>query len=87
MTVPEGAQLSEDGHYWWDGSDWQPVAGAGANGAADGGSNGEVTADELSQIQSADQISERFQPYFQPDYDKVPDDESWAEVDADLSED
>lgn len=25
MTVPDGAQLSEDGKYWWDGSDWQPV--------------------------------------------------------------
>jgi len=24
-TVPEGAQRSEDGHYWWDGSQWQPV--------------------------------------------------------------
>jgi len=25
MTVPEGAQLSDDGKYWWDGTDWQPV--------------------------------------------------------------
>jgi hypothetical protein len=25
MTVPDGAQLSEDGRYWWDGADWQPV--------------------------------------------------------------
>ncbi len=25
MTVPEGAQLSEDGKYWWDGADWQAV--------------------------------------------------------------
>lgn len=25
MSMPEGAQLSEDGKYWWDGSDWQPV--------------------------------------------------------------
>jgi hypothetical protein len=24
-TPPEGAQLSEDGHYWWDGGDWQLV--------------------------------------------------------------
>jgi len=24
-NVPEGAQRSEDGHYWWDGSQWQPV--------------------------------------------------------------
>jgi hypothetical protein len=22
--VPEGAQLSDDGQWWWDGQDWQP---------------------------------------------------------------
>lgn len=26
---PVDAQYSEDGHYWWDGSAWQPVAAAG----------------------------------------------------------
>jgi hypothetical protein len=31
-TVPEGAQLSEDGHWWWDGQDWQAV-GSGDAGA------------------------------------------------------
>jgi hypothetical protein len=30
MTVPDGAQLSEDGKYWWDGADWQPVPEDGA---------------------------------------------------------
>lgn len=25
MAVPKGAQRSEDGKYWWDGTDWQPV--------------------------------------------------------------
>ncbi len=29
MTVPDGAQLSEDGKYWWDGADWQPVPEGG----------------------------------------------------------
>jgi hypothetical protein len=24
-NVPEGAQLSPDGYYWWDGNQWQPV--------------------------------------------------------------
>jgi hypothetical protein len=24
-NVPEGAQLSDDGHWWWDGSAWQTV--------------------------------------------------------------
>lgn len=23
--APEGAQISEDGNYWWDGSEWQLV--------------------------------------------------------------
>lgn len=33
MTVPDGAQLSEDGKYWWDGADWQPVPGDDAQGS------------------------------------------------------
>jgi hypothetical protein len=24
-NVPPEAQLSDDGNYWWDGSQWQPV--------------------------------------------------------------
>ena len=37
MTVPDGAQLSEDGKYWWDGADWQPVPEDGNdNSNADG---------------------------------------------------
>jgi hypothetical protein len=24
--VPEGAQISDDGNYWWDGEQWQPIA-------------------------------------------------------------
>lgn len=37
-TIPEGAQLSDDGQYWWDGSAWQPVPGqtGGYTGNADG---------------------------------------------------
>lgn len=35
MSMPDGAQLSEDGKYWWDGSDWQPVP-------EDGGGSAEV---------------------------------------------
>lgn len=27
-NVPEGAQLSEDGQWWWDGDQWQAVEGA-----------------------------------------------------------
>lgn len=39
-NVPEGAQRSADGHYWWDGSQWQPVQdnqGGGHAGQAGGG--------------------------------------------------
>jgi hypothetical protein len=28
-NVPAGALLSDDGHYWWDGHQWQLVAGEG----------------------------------------------------------
>src|SRR5262245_13607082 len=27
---PVGAQLSDDGNYWWDGSQWQPVSQSGS---------------------------------------------------------
>jgi len=33
-TIPEGAPRSEDGYYWWDGSQWQPVQGADAASSA-----------------------------------------------------
>jgi hypothetical protein len=29
-NVPEGAQLSDDGHWWWDGQQWQQVTDEGA---------------------------------------------------------
>ena len=32
--VPEGAQLSEDGQWWWDGQEWQPVPQDGDRAAA-----------------------------------------------------
>ena len=32
--VPEGAQLSDDGQWWWDGQDWQPVPQADERAAA-----------------------------------------------------
>lgn len=42
MTVPDGAQLSEDGKYWWDGADWQPVP-------EDGGDTGDTPVGQLSE--------------------------------------
>ena len=54
--IPEGAQRSEDGNYWWDGTDWQPVEGAQAGGGggagteqAGGGGGGEAIAQALAQ--------------------------------------
>lgn len=43
--VPEGAQLSEDGYYWWDGAAWQPVNQHGADGGAGDGDAGQQTAE------------------------------------------
>jgi hypothetical protein len=34
--VPEGAQLSDDGQWWWDGADWQPVSQEGGGAEAGG---------------------------------------------------
>ncbi|HEU5474790.1 MAG TPA: hypothetical protein VFV67_29455 [Actinophytocola sp.] len=33
-NVPDGATLSDDGYYWWDGTDWQPVDGGPSGGSA-----------------------------------------------------
>jgi hypothetical protein len=35
--VPEGAQLSEDGRWWWDGSQWVAIGDGGDGGGQDGG--------------------------------------------------
>lgn len=33
---PADATLSEDGQWWWDGADWQPVESAAASSPSDG---------------------------------------------------
>ena len=81
--IPQGAQFSEDGNYWWDGSQWQPVE----NSAAQASESTEVTAEQLEPVGdigaepgSEDLINEQLKPYFQPDVDGVPDDASEAEL-------
>jgi len=35
-NVPEGAQLSDDGKFWWNGEEWKQVDEGGAAGGEDG---------------------------------------------------
>ncbi|HEY7628167.1 MAG TPA: hypothetical protein VH761_13920 [Ilumatobacteraceae bacterium] len=93
-NVPEGAQLSEDGQWWWDGQQWQAVEGGSGGAAPDSSGSGtppsdstsEVTAEELQPINDTgtepgdeNQLDERKKPYFEPDYDGAADDTSYAE--------
>jgi hypothetical protein len=52
---------------------------SGGPGGPAEGAEGEVTAEELQQVQSPEQITERTSGYFQPNYDTVADDDSYAE--------
>ncbi len=78
--IPEGAQLSKDGNYWWDGNEWQPVQGQA-------GHPGEVTAEHLEPVGDIgaepgfdELITEVLKPYFEPDVDGIPDDDSESEL-------
>jgi hypothetical protein len=78
--VPEGAQRSDDGYYWWDGNAWQQIPEDERVSAADSpGTASEITMDELAQITTEDQLDDRIKPYFTPDPDMYPDDASEAE--------
>jgi hypothetical protein len=76
-NVPEGAQLSEDGNYYWDGEAWQPVQGGGADSGGGGGESGggegggEVTAADLEPIGDTgtdpgdeSKMTDQTKPYF-----------------------
>jgi hypothetical protein len=89
-NVPEGAQLSEDGQYWWDGENWQAVEGGNTNDNTGGESNenegAEVTAEDLTPVNDTGNepgdenlLDDKLKPYFEPDYDSVEDDTSYAE--------
>ena len=40
-NVPEGAQVSDDGRYWWDGENWQAVEGGSSSDSSSSGSAGQ----------------------------------------------
>jgi hypothetical protein len=85
--MPEGAQLSDDGNYWWDGENWQLVRGAEVPAGAEAPAGAEdVSADDLAPVGDTgvepgdeSKLDERLKPYFEPDYDSVEDDTSYAE--------
>jgi hypothetical protein len=56
MTMPEGAQRSEDGHYWWDGSQWQLVP-QDQSGQAPAADSSAAAAPQLSEGQVADMMN------------------------------
>src|SRR3954467_1179491 len=54
MTAPPvGAQLSADGHYWWDGGEWQLVAHSDTPASA---SSSDATHDSSGYEQSPEDI-------------------------------
>lgn len=69
--IPEDAQRSEDGNYWWDGSQWQPVGQDDAGAAASGEATGEVTPEQLEPVGDTgpepgneEAVTEQTRPYF-----------------------
>jgi hypothetical protein len=86
-NVPDGAQLSDDGQWWWDGANWQPVnPGDGSSPAGDSDSTADITPEELQRVNDnnvepgdENQLDERLRPYFEPDFDGIADDTSYAE--------
>jgi hypothetical protein len=47
-NVPDGAQLSEDGQWWWDGTQWQPVDGSPQMSEQGGQSQADSSAGQAS---------------------------------------
>ena len=54
-NVPDGAQLSDDGQWWWDGSQWQPVSDQSAASGQDSQTQASYSSDSTqSDGQSTD---------------------------------
>jgi len=60
MTAPPpGAQISEDGNYWWDGTEWQAVAGGAAattGTSTDTDTSATPLAQSVEDVQTVDQL-------------------------------
>jgi hypothetical protein len=79
-AMPEGAQLSEDGSYWWDGADWQPV-----DQGDQGGASGSTEEGQLSEDGNYRWDGSEWQPVEQDgfvlyDLDAYPTIQAWAYV-------
>ena len=95
--MPPDAQKSPDGNYWWDGSDWQPVQGAAAAGAASATAGAadaaagaapseEQMKSEIAQLTSEEQIQEHHKPWLEVSLDRSADDLAEAQPSAVLQE-
>jgi hypothetical protein len=56
--VPEGAQLSDDGQWWWDGQDWQPVPQGDDRAAARVAQGMPASTDDLTDEHRANHLGE-----------------------------
>lgn len=52
-SAPEGAQLSDDGQWWWDGEAWQPVSPPSSDSDAASGESSAVEGDDRAQARAA----------------------------------
>ncbi|HEX5116736.1 MAG TPA: hypothetical protein VFW65_16195 [Pseudonocardiaceae bacterium] len=57
--IPADAPRSEDGYYWWDGSQWQPVNQGDQAGAQQGAT--QQTAQQTAQPITDDQFASMLQ--------------------------
>ncbi len=86
MTAPPpGAQVSDDGNYWWDGSDWQAVAGSAAGAAASSTAADTSTtplAQSVEEVQTVDQLEPDVAEEAQKIQDFINSDPGFAELDS-----
>lgn len=62
--VPDGAQLSEDGQWWWDGEEWQAVGGASSE-SSDQSNVNQINADEFPSLARVLYFGEDIDGYLQ----------------------